>query len=75
MVCQKVLSIISVCYFLLIFILNYRERNTRVNMTWNAENDTITFRQIREWHFVPEKSSGSENDRVVALNVLGAVSE
>lgn len=44
-------------------------------MTWHPENDTITFRQIREWHFVPEKSSGSEDDRVVALNVLGAVSE
>lgn len=50
----------------------YREKHTRVNMTWHPENDTISFRQIREWHFEPSLSVGSEDDQIVSLNVMAA---
>ncbi|XP_026289526.1 protein croquemort isoform X2 [Frankliniella occidentalis] len=50
----------------------YLEKHTRVNMTWHPENDTISFQQIREWHFDPSKSSGSPDDVIQSLNVLAA---
>ncbi|KAJ1519336.1 hypothetical protein ONE63_004634 [Megalurothrips usitatus] len=50
----------------------YVERHKRVNITWHPENDTVTFQQIREWHFDPSRSSGTQDDQIVSLNVIAA---
>lgn len=46
----------------------YREEHLKVNMSWNA-NDTITYQQIKTWHYEPELSVGSLDDNVTSLNV------
>ena len=43
-------------------------------MTWNA-NDTVTYMQIKTWHFEPEMSVGSLQDNVTSLNVPLLVSQ
>lgn len=52
----------------------FLEKHKRVNVTWNAENGTVSYNQIRTWHFVPEKSNGSLADVVTNVNVITAVS-
>lgn len=49
------------------------EKHTRVNVSFHAENDTVSFDQIRTWHFVPEMSNGSLDDYVTNVNVIAAV--
>jgi len=46
----------------------YSEHHLKVNMTWN-ENGTITYQQIKTWHFQPNMSTGSLDDNVTTLNV------
>jgi len=45
-----------------------------VNLTWNA-NDTVTFQQIRRWHFVPERSNGTLRDDVTNINAIAVTVE
>lgn len=51
----------------------FRERHIRTNVTWNS-NGTVSFNQIRVWHFNKEKSNGTLDDEVTNLNVIAAVS-
>lgn len=51
----------------------FLESHKRSNITWN-ENGTVTYNQIRTWHFVPERSNGSLSDEITSLNVFSAVS-
>lgn len=50
------------------------EKHERVNLQWNADNDTVSYNQIRTWHFVPEMSNGTLDDKVTQVNVMTAVS-
>jgi hypothetical protein len=43
-----------------------------VNIHWNA-NDTVTFQQIRKWHFLPERSNGTLRDDVTNINAIAVV--
>lgn len=45
----------------------YSERRIKFNITWNS-NGTVTYRQKRLFHFLPEKSSGNESDLFVTPN-------
>lgn len=51
----------------------FMEKHQRVNVTFHPENDTVSFDQIRTWHFVAEKSNGSLDDEVTNVNVIAAV--
>lgn len=51
----------------------FLEKHTRVNVTFHSENDTVSFDQIRTWHFMPEMSNGSLSDNVTNINVIAAV--
>uniref|UniRef100_A0A0A9ZAI4 Protein croquemort n=2 Tax=Lygus hesperus TaxID=30085 RepID=A0A0A9ZAI4_LYGHE len=48
----------------------FTEHHSKVNLLWNNENNTITFNQVRRWHFVPEQSNGSLSDQVTNVNVI-----
>lgn len=43
-----------------------------MNITWNG-NDTVTFQQIRRWHFVPERSNGTLRDDITNINAIAVV--
>ncbi|KAM5238991.1 scavenger receptor class B member 1 isoform 6-T6 [Ctenodactylus gundi] len=47
----------------------YREFRHKVNITFN-DNDTVSFREHRRYHFQPEKSRGSESDYIVLPNIM-----
>lgn len=51
----------------------FREKHYRTNVTWNS-NGTVSFNQIRRWHFNEEKSNGTLDDEITNLNVIAAVS-
>lgn len=51
----------------------FLESHKRTNITWN-ENGTVTYNQIRTWHFMPDMSNGTLNDEITTLNVMSAVS-
>lgn len=51
----------------------FREKHTRVNVTFHSENDTVSYDQIRTWHFMPSMSNGSLDDEVTNVNVIAAV--
>lgn len=51
----------------------FLEKHTRVNVTFHSENDTVSFDQIRTWHFMPEMSNGTLDDQVTNVNVIAAV--
>lgn len=51
----------------------FSEHHIRVNMTWN-DNGTITYQQKRIWHFLPEMSNGTLEDKITNVNVIAAVS-
>ncbi|XP_067009644.2 protein croquemort [Anabrus simplex] len=47
----------------------FREYHKRVHLSWN-DNDTVTYYQIRTWHFQPEMSKGSLDDEITNINVI-----
>jgi len=49
----------------------FTEQHHKTKLAWN-NNGTVTYRQIRTWHFVPELSSGSLDDEVTILNSVAA---
>lgn len=52
----------------------FLERHDRVAIDWHPENGTVSYNQTRTWHYVPELSNGTLDDRVTNLNVISAVS-
>ncbi|KAK3923344.1 Protein peste [Frankliniella fusca] len=48
----------------------FRETKEKVNITWNANNGTISFRQLRRWYFDAENSNGTLSDNVTTINVV-----
>jgi hypothetical protein len=48
------------------------EHHSKVNIEWN-DNDTVTFQQIRTWHFEPERSNGTLRDEVTSINTIAVV--
>lgn len=51
----------------------FLEKHIRVNVSFHPENDTVTFDQIRTWHFMPEMSNGTLDDKITNVNVIAAV--
>lgn len=51
----------------------FTEKHTRVNLTWH-DNGTISYNQIRTWHFDESLSNGSLDDMITFLNPVTAVS-
>lgn len=51
----------------------FLESHKRSNITWN-ENGTVTYNQIRTWHFQPDLSNGTLNDEITTLSMISAVS-
>lgn len=51
----------------------FLEKHFRVNVSFHPENDTVSYDQIRTWHFVREMSVGSLDDNVTNVNVIAAV--
>jgi len=49
----------------------FTEQHHKTKLAWN-ENSTVTYRQIRTWHFVPELSNGSLDDEVTIVNSVAA---
>ncbi|XP_051887779.1 scavenger receptor class B member 1-like [Pristis pectinata] len=47
----------------------YREYRPKGNITFH-ENYTVSYRAYRQFHFVPERSSGNESDELVLPNML-----
>ncbi|XP_005103573.2 scavenger receptor class B member 1 [Aplysia californica] len=47
----------------------YRERREKFNIVWNP-NGTVTYKQNRTFHFIPEMSKGSETDMITTVNPL-----
>lgn len=52
----------------------FTEKHDRVNVSFHKENDTVSFDQIRTWHFEPSLSNGTLEDEVTNVNVIAAVS-
>merc|ERR1719150_2835569 len=51
----------------------FTEQHYKTNISWN-NNGTVTYKQIRSWHFQPQLSKGSLEDKVTILNpVAGSV--
>lgn len=51
----------------------YLEKLEKVDIKVDEENDTLTYRQIRHYHFVQEMSKGKETDKVTFLNIAFVV--
>lgn len=49
----------------------FTEKHTRVNLTWH-DNGTISYNQIRTWHFDESLSNGSLDDMITFLNPVTA---
>ncbi|XP_039283891.1 protein croquemort isoform X2 [Nilaparvata lugens] len=47
----------------------YNEKRRKVNITWNG-NDTVTYRNLRQWFFSQDESSGSHNDLITTVNAV-----
>ncbi|XP_013187178.1 protein croquemort [Amyelois transitella] len=48
----------------------FREFHSKVNLTWNDQNSTITYFNERWWHFQEEMSNGSLSDLVTSINPI-----
>lgn len=51
----------------------FLEKHERINVTFSRDNDTVSFYQNRTWHFVPEMSHGSLDDKVTNVDTIYAV--
>lgn len=50
----------------------FTEHREKVNLTWNP-NNTITYRQLRYWHFDEMNSVGKLTDQITTLNAVTMV--
>ncbi|XP_050549016.1 protein croquemort-like isoform X2 [Daktulosphaira vitifoliae] len=48
------------------------ENRVKVNQTFN-DNSTITYMQMKSWHFQPSLSNGSLSDKVITINIVLSV--
>lgn len=71
---EKVLNLKVKPHFVEMGPYIFLEKHKRVNVTWHPNNGTVSYDQIRTWHFVPELSNGSLSDKVTNVNVMAAVS-
>jgi hypothetical protein len=55
------------------FFYCYSEHHTKVDIVYN-DNNTVTFQQVRRWHFVPERSNGTLRDEITNINAIAVVS-
>ena len=39
----------------------FTEQHYKTNITWNNNNNTVTYKQIRAWHFQPQLSTGRKS--------------
>ena len=51
----------------------YREERVKVGITFNR-NATVTYRQVKTYHFVREKSVGWDNETFTTINIPYMVS-
>lgn len=51
----------------------FSEHHVRVNVSWNTENQTVTFQQVKTWKFVPSLSNGTLNDSITNINPIVTV--
>lgn len=43
-------------------------------MAFNNNNNTITYMQLKSWHFEPTLSNGSLHDKITTVNIVLNVS-
>lgn len=51
----------------------FSEKHIKTDVAFHS-NGTVTYNQIRVWHFNKEKSNGTLDDEITNLNVIAAVS-
>jgi len=49
----------------------FTEQHEKTSLVWN-DNGTVTYKQIRTWHFLPHLSNGTLDDKVTILNSVAA---
>ncbi|CAG2063633.1 unnamed protein product, partial [Timema podura] len=47
------------------------EYHEKVDIVWDDDNNTVSYRQVRWWQFDPDQSRGSLDDLVTTVNVCG----
>ncbi|GAB6018678.1 scavenger receptor class B, member [Chamberlinius hualienensis] len=47
----------------------YRQKRIRESLQWHDEDDAVEYRQRKIFYFVPELSSGSEDDLIIFPNI------
>ncbi|RWS17666.1 replication factor C subunit 5-like protein, partial [Dinothrombium tinctorium] len=47
----------------------FLETREKVNISWNIENGTVSYQQMKRWKFLPSLTNGSLEDIIVHLNV------
>lgn len=52
----------------------YYEHHIRENVTYNDNNNTLTYKTRRVWHFKPEMSNGTLADKITTINPIIVVS-
>lgn len=52
----------------------FREKPDKINIKFNPENSTVTYRRLSQFFFDEEGSSGSLDDIVTSVNVVALVS-
>lgn len=50
-------------------MFDFRENRTKVNTIFN-KNDTITYMQLKSWHFDPTLSKGLLSDQITTVNII-----
>lgn len=48
----------------------FSEHHTRENITFNDNNDTVTFKNKRVWHFVAGSTNGTLQDKITTVNPI-----
>lgn len=51
----------------------YKEKHYKENVTFNDNNNTVTYFNKRVWHFDAEKTNGSLEDMISTINPIMAV--
>ncbi|XP_028159775.1 protein peste-like [Ostrinia furnacalis] len=49
----------------------FREYRRHVNITWHPHNGSVSYRNLKSWHFDPT-SNGTLQDNITTLNVIAA---
>ncbi|KAG5899066.1 hypothetical protein JTB14_028237 [Gonioctena quinquepunctata] len=48
----------------------YMETKEKINITWNANNETVTYKNVKTWWFDQEQSNGSVYDPFTTINPI-----